>query len=61
MSSILNHFNIFRDFPKELKQNIKLFHVFIEYENVVYCVTNDNKVYGFGKLIYYYLGYNEKY
>ena len=28
MSSILNHFNIFRDFLKELKQNIKLFHVF---------------------------------
>ena len=46
MSLIVNQFSIFREFPKELKQNIKLFHVFGH--NIAYCVTNDDQVYGFG-------------
>ena len=48
MFSFLNHFSVFQDFSQELKQNIKLLHVF---ENIAYCVTNDDKVYGFGKKI----------
>ena len=46
MCSILNLFSIFGEFPKELKQNIKLFDVFEV--NKAYCVTNDDKVYGLG-------------
>ena len=57
MSSIVNQFSIFREFPKELKQNIKLFHVFVN--QIAYCVTNDDKVYGFGQSIDSHLGYNE--
>ena len=56
MSSFLNHFSIFRDFPQEFKRNIKLYHIF---DDTGYCVTIDDKVYGFGKSIHYYLGYNE--
>ena len=58
MSSILDNFNIFRYFPQELKQNIKLFHVFDS--NIAYCVTNDDKVYGFGDKICKYLDYNQR-
>ena len=57
MSSFVNNFRQFRNFPKYLKQNIKLFHVF-SYD-FAYCVTNDDKVYGFGDNICKYLGYNE--
>src|ERR1700761_7402803 len=57
MSSIVNEFSIFREFPKELKQNIKLFHVF--YNDFAYCVTNDDKVYGLGYNISKRLGYNQ--
>ena len=57
MSSIVNNFSIFREFPKDLKQNIRLFHIFEH--NFAYCVTNDDKVYGFGKIINDYFGYNE--
>ena len=57
MSSIVNNFSIFHDFPKQFKQNIKLFHVFEDY--IAYCVTNDDKVYGFGQHINYFLNYNE--
>ena len=56
MSSIVNQFNIFRDFPKQLKQNIKLFHVFED--NITFCVTNDDKVFGFGVNTFAFLGYN---
>ena len=58
MSSIVNSFSIFGDFPKKL--NIKLFHVFKDDPgNTGYCVTDDNQVYGLGKYIHRYLGYNE--
>ena len=43
---------VFRDFPQELKQNIKLLHVFknmFYMYDIVYCVTNDDQVFGFGK------------
>ena len=56
MSLFLNNFSIFGDFPQEFKQNIKLFHVF---KDIAYCVTNDDKVYGFGKNIRKFLGYIE--
>src|SRR5689334_170767 len=57
MSSILDNFRDFHYFPQHLKRNIKLFHVFNR--NMGYCVTNDDKVYGFGENIRKYLGYNE--
>ena len=56
MSSFVNHFSVFQDFSQEFKQNIKLFHVF---EYITYCVTNDDKVYGFRENICEYLGYNQ--
>ena len=56
MSSFVNNFSVFQNFSQEFKQNIKLFHVF---QYISYCVTNDDKVYGFRENIYQYLGYNE--
>ena len=58
MSSIVNHFSIFSEFQNKL--NIKVSHVFKdEPGNTGYCVTNDDKVYGFGRFVWRYLGYNE--
>ena len=57
MTTILKNFRSFVPFPQELKENVKCFHVF-EFRSA-YCVTNDNKVYGFGDNIREYLGYNE--
>ena len=57
MSSLVNHFAIFRSFPNGFKQNIQLFHVFED--NIAYCVTNDDKVYGFGENVRKYLSYNQ--
>ena len=62
MSSIVNQFKEFREFPNELKQNIKLFDVF---EDNAYCVTNDDgkddKVYRFGYEVFFlrYFKYNQ--
>ena len=59
MASILDEFMIFKDFPGEIKQQIKLFNV-IEFD-IVICVTNEDKVHGFGNksLIERFTGYRE--
>ena len=56
MSSFVNNFQVFHYFPQELKQKIKLFHVFRK--NIAYCVTNDDNVYGLGENISEELGYH---
>ena len=53
MSSFLNNFTVFRYLPQELKNNIKLFHVF---RVITFCITND-KVYGLGDKINQYVDY----
>ena len=60
MSQFINTFRSFQNFPQELKQDIQNFHVFDHTSlRVAYCVTNDDKVYGFGGYVREYLGYNE--
>ena len=46
MNSILNEFNVFNSCPQSIKQNIKLFHVFVS--DFAICVTNDDKVFASG-------------
>ena len=60
MTSIINEFRVSHLFPKQIIQKIKLFHVFES--DFAICVTNDDKVYAFGKnnLIQQYLGYKEE-
>ena len=49
MSELLNNFSIFEKISEEIKNEIKLFHVFddIEDQNVLF-ITSDDKVFGFG-------------
>ena len=47
MSEILSEFEIFDTCPKNVKQNIKIFHAF--QNDFAICVTNDDKVYAFGE------------
>ena len=53
MSEILNRFEMFQKVNNNLKQNIKLFHVFedIKGYNVLF-ITSDDKVYGLGQNSY---------
>ena len=49
MSELLNSFSIFEKISEEIKNEIKLFHVFddIKGQNVLF-ITSDDKVFGFG-------------
>ena len=49
MSELLNSFSIFRKLSEEIKNEIKLFHVFDDRkgQNVLF-ITSDDKVFGFG-------------
>ena len=47
MSKRLNRFKIFSKISEEIKQNIKIFHVFKEGKTVLF-ITSDDKVFGFG-------------
>ena len=49
MSELLNRFSIFEKISEEIKNKIKLFHVFddIKGQNVLF-ITSDDKVFGFG-------------
>ena len=49
MSELLNNFSIFEKISEEIKNEIKLFHVFddIDGQNVLF-ITSDDKVFGFG-------------
>ena len=61
MTSIINEFKVFNSCEENIRQKIKLFHVFES--DFAICVTNDDKVYAFGEkdLFGKYLGYEEKY
>ena len=53
MSVILEKFDIFSNVYKELKKDIKIFHVFDDTKgyNVLF-ITSDDKVFGFGSNTY---------
>ena len=49
MSELLNRFEIFSKINEEIKQKIKIFHVFNDYLGpAVLFITSDDKVFGFG-------------
>ena len=47
MASIIDQFEVFRHICEDIKQNIKLFHVFEIHFAI--CVKNDDEVYAFGE------------